>query len=199
MQAKGLSSDLISYAGPSMNPTLKVPDTLKIIPYHDPSEIEIGDVIIFKSPSKDINIVHRVVSISADGIRTRGDNNSKIDQFIIKFENISGKVISARKGKRDRVIWNGQAGQVYCLAIRGYHLIIRLLRKLGHLPYLLLARTHIFCKFLPVEKEAKVVMFTNSKQLIWNGRRIGIFMPRKGKWHIYPPYRLFINEDKLPC
>lgn len=189
----------VSYTGPSMNPTLKVSDLLEVIPYHTQSEIKIGDVVVFKSPAKDINVVHRVVSVSAEGIWTRGDNNSKIDQAPVKFESIIGKVISARKGKRPRIIWGGLQGQIYCALVRINRLITRLLLKMGHQPYRFLARTSLLGKIIPLHKETKIVIFKNSKQLILGKRVIGYFLPRKRSWRIYPPYRLFIDEAKLPC
>ena len=76
----------IVYKGPSMNPTLKAPDILHVIPYNG-GKIKCGDVIVFEHPEGDgkNRITHRVISVDSNGIRTHGDNNCNIDYFF--FDN----------------------------------------------------------------------------------------------------------------
>ena len=189
----------ISYVGPSMNPTLKVPDMIEVIPYNNQSEIRVGDIIVFKSPKNRIKVVHRVASISKNAIKTRGDNNSRADNFVLSPKDILGKVVSAQRIKKRRTIWGGIPGQFYCGLIRFCRLIVQLFFKLGHHPYHLLAKTNIIRRFLPLQSSTKIVIFKNRKQLLWGKRVIGQFLPGKGNWQIFRPFRLFIDEKKLPC
>ena len=82
----------------SMIPTINVQDGVFVKRYND---LRIGDIITYSSvdPShKGINITHRIVSrekLSNGEIyyRTKGDNNSNSDKFLVAFDKIYGKVI----------------------------------------------------------------------------------------------------------
>lgn len=52
---------------------------------------EVGDTIAFASPSdKTITILHRVVEKKSDGLVTKGDNNSVVDNWIVPVSNVKG-------------------------------------------------------------------------------------------------------------
>lgn len=89
--------DQFYYRGPSMNPTLRFPDLLYVLPYNEKRKIRCGDVIVFPSPCLNRNITPRVVSIDMQGIRTRGDNNVSIDDFVTAPSDVIGRVVYARK------------------------------------------------------------------------------------------------------
>ncbi len=55
--------------------------------------ISIGDVIVFIPGSGDKMVVHRVLSVAEDGIRTKGDNANP-DNWRLTQDNIKGKTIS---------------------------------------------------------------------------------------------------------
>lgn len=55
--------------------------------------ISVGDVIVFIPGSGDRMVVHRVLSIAEDGIRTKGDNANP-DSWRLTKDNIKGKTIS---------------------------------------------------------------------------------------------------------
>lgn len=85
---------------PSMVPTIKVKDAVLVRRMKD-SELEIGDIITFKSTDErytDLTITHRIVgtqSISNGSLvyRTKGDNNRLEDSEVVTFKNVYGKVI----------------------------------------------------------------------------------------------------------
>lgn len=60
--------------------------------------VELGDVIIFKHPIKDINLIKRVTGISYRGIEVSGDNKYFSDDSnyfgLININNIIGLVTS---------------------------------------------------------------------------------------------------------
>lgn len=55
--------------------------------------ISVGDVIVFIPDSGDKMVVHRVLSVAEDGIRTKGDNANP-DNWKLTQDNIKGKTIS---------------------------------------------------------------------------------------------------------
>lgn len=55
--------------------------------------ITVGDVIVFLPPSTDRSYVHRVTSVSENGIRTKGDN-ALPDSWKLSRDNIQGKAVS---------------------------------------------------------------------------------------------------------
>ena len=100
----------ISYAGPSMNPILKSGDLLEVVPYNG-RRIQRGDVILFFCEDEDRKVVHRVVAMHDRGVRTRGDNNGRIDPRIVSPGQVLGHVVRAQRGRRWRRIAGGWAGQ----------------------------------------------------------------------------------------
>jgi len=93
-------------SGTSMEPILSTGDVVFILPVKSPSEIRVGDVIVYKSQSGRY-IIHRVISIVSVGGRayfvTKGDNNPVPDSFGygypgVPFENVVGKVVSIGGG-----------------------------------------------------------------------------------------------------
>lgn len=82
------SSPLAVVRGNSMYPLLREGDII-ILSKRDPSEIKIGDIIVYKSLKGNL-IVHRVINIvSSNGIyyfQTKGDNNYLDDKFLNEYE-----------------------------------------------------------------------------------------------------------------
>ena len=68
----------------SMVPTLNVGDIV-IVKGVDPNTITVGTIIIFRSPSGSIDIIHRVIGIIKEGntlyFQTKGDHNSAADPW----------------------------------------------------------------------------------------------------------------------
>jgi len=89
-------------SGTSMEPILSTGDVVFILPVKSPSEISLGDVIVYKSQSGRY-IIHRVINMVSAGDKayfvTKGDNNPIPDTFGygypgVPFENVVGKVVS---------------------------------------------------------------------------------------------------------
>lgn len=60
----------------------------------DKSEIRVGDVVSYQAPTKmtQYTILHRVVRVCSDGIIVKGDNNEKIDPYVVPWRLIIGKM-----------------------------------------------------------------------------------------------------------
>jgi signal peptidase len=77
------------YTG-SMEPAIPV-GSVVVIKAVDPDTLRVGDVITFRvlePPS----ITHRIVNVTDEGFITRGDANNGPDVWVVKKENVVGKV-----------------------------------------------------------------------------------------------------------
>jgi len=83
----------------SMVPTLNVGDIV-IVKGVDPSTITVGTVIIFRSPSGSIDIIHRVIGIVKVGdmlyFQTKGDHNFAPDPWSpgVPEQNVKGVLVA---------------------------------------------------------------------------------------------------------
>jgi hypothetical protein len=191
----------MNYAGPSMNPTLKGGDGLRVIPYGD-KEICIGDVVVFAHPEGEYNVAHRVVSIDSQGIRTRGDNNTNIDPWVLRRDDIIGRVVSAQRRDGSVAIHGGTWGRILAPALWTKKQLDRTVSKIFYPAYHALAKCGLIRQWLPLHRKTRILSFNKSQgkefQLLFHNRVIGRRPPGKSQWHITRPFRLFIDESSLP-
>jgi len=94
--AYALSTDMpvVAVESNSMIPVFYKGDIL-VLNGADPSQLKIGDVIVFSVPGRDVPVVHRIVKINTDGsFQTKGDNNPgqlSFEQYVSR-SNVHGKV-----------------------------------------------------------------------------------------------------------
>ena len=190
----------LNYLGPSMNPTFKTPDYLQIIPYNG-KKIRAGDVVVFSPPGESRKIVHRVVAAGSAGIRTRGDNNTDMDPWVLRPENILGRVAGVQKGERWRRVWGGPWGQVFVLVVRIYDKIDAAISLLLHPLYHWLAKTGALKHLLKGSFKARILSFNRRGgkefQLILGSRVVGQRLPGTNSWQIKRPFRLLVDESTL--
>ena len=188
------------YTGKSMKPTFKNADILRILPYHN-IPIRCGDVIVFNPSDSNKTIVHRIVSINPQGIKTMGDNNPNVDDGHITSNNIIGRVVSTHNGKKELCISRGLTGILYISIIRLFRIINRGTSFILHYPYDWLSRLGIFRRLLPARLKIRIISFnkpTGSEMQLLIGRRVvGKFLPGKDRWQIQRPFRIFIDEASL--
>jgi hypothetical protein len=185
-----------------MNPVLKAPDILHVVPYKGEEEIQPGDVIVFPHPEGSQMVVHRVSSVNAQSIRTRGDRNSKIDPWVLNPDGIVGRVVWAQRGASRLSIWYGLKGRLYSCGMRVIRMIDVKTASLLHPAYHMLANAGVFRRLLPARMQTRVLSFDRSTgrefQLLMGRRVIGRLLPFKDTWDIRRPYRLFVIEASLP-
>ena len=75
----------------SMNPTIEKGDLVLMQKIY--VKPEIGDIITFKVPDVELPVTHRIISISGNEMRTRGDANPNEDSWRITRSNILGKIL----------------------------------------------------------------------------------------------------------
>jgi signal peptidase len=79
----------------SMSPGIKVGSAVITQPV-DTGDIEVGDIITFRSPRNGEMITHRVIAIEGENIRyfqTKGDANEDPDPYTVPVANVEGRVI----------------------------------------------------------------------------------------------------------
>jgi signal peptidase I len=193
----------VAYTGPSMNPTLREPDLLEVTPY-DSRPLQTGDAIYFEPPEGEREIVHRVVRITPNGIRTRGDNNPDDDPYFLQTENIIGQVIAAQRGSRKRRIAGGWRGALlgYIVA-RPWRVTNRGVSRLLHNAYHALASSGLFRSLLPPRLRPRLLVFESRPgqtfKLVMGQREVGRYDNLKRQWTIQRPFRLFVDETHLPA
>ena len=192
----------INYTGPSMNPTLKAGDGLFVVPYGN-RKIRIGDVVVFSYPERSHKVVHRVVAVNSQGVRTRGDNNINIDPWVLLPEDIIGRVVSTQRKSKSLPIHSGARGIITALALWPLTRVILTVTRILHPVYHMLAGSGIFIKFNWFLPKTRVLSFHRpggtEYHLLMRNRVIGRRLPGKDQWQIARPFRLFIDETSLPC
>ena len=183
-----------------MNPTLKPGDGLELYTYKSPAEIRVGDVIVYPHPSRTVDVVHRIIEIRPGGVITRGDNNNKIDPYTVRFDDIIGKVIAAKRKDRLMGIKGGKTG--FCIhkfmLFRKYFILYGLapLRIISDI----VAGSRIFTIFHSVFNLRIIHIKRNHQMqliLVSGHRAIGKQLVGSGEWQIRFPYKYFINKRLL--
>jgi len=193
--------NMINYTGNSMFPTLKTGDTFRMIPYKD-RDIRVGDVVVFNSPYGKTPIVHRVVTVSQEGVKTKGDNKLAIDDFILQPNEIIGRVVAAQRGKKGVKIFDGFPGRIYASTLEAGKRIDIVLSTILRPAYRWFAQTGIFRKLFSSWIHTRVSCFKcgdgMEMQLHLGRRIIGRRFPGQDQWYIQRPFKLFIDESILP-
>jgi signal peptidase I len=188
------------YMGSSMYPTLKPADILEVIPYKK-QKVRCGDVIVFSHPEEHNKIVHRVISVDSNGIKTRGDNSKEADSWVLEPGNIQGYVINYQRKSKQRQIMGSIAGPLLSKALRSAKLIYWFMSGLLYPIYLRLAQKGINSEKLNAFLKIRVISFCRPAgeefHLLIGRRVIGRRLPGQVQWQIKFPFRLFIDEKFL--
>jgi len=186
-----------AHNGTSMYPTVCESDLLEIEAYGD-RPIRLGDVIFFMPPDGGRRAVHRVASVTPEGVRTKGDNNNRIDPWFIRSEDVIGQVVLARQGEKRRRIYGGRVGQLWSFWIRG----LRVVEKGLSFFYHPLAQSGLLRRLVPLQKRMRIVAFRRNGErafkLLLGNWMIGHYQPGMNAWQIRRPFRLFVDVISLP-
>lgn len=189
------------YSGRSMHPTLTASDMLVVEPYHE-EDVRCGDVVVFTSPDSAGEVVHRVITVKAGRVRTRGDNNYRPDSYFVCPEMIIGRVVTAIQGGKERRVFGGRVGRILGALMRVRLLASRWISTMLHGPYHWLARTRLFTHMVPRGLQPQVVSFNRphgtEHQVFMGTRAVGKLPAGSTVWRIDRPFRLFIDESSLP-
>jgi len=184
-----------------MNPTLREPEIIEILPY-DGRRVRAGDVVFLLPREADHAVVHRVVRVTPAGISTQGDNNAEEDALLLQPSDIEGQVVAAWRGQRRRVIAGGPTGRLTKRWLRPQAVIDGGMSRLFHPLYEALSRWGVIARLLPASLQPRVVLFQaqglEEFRLLLGGRVIGRYDGRKRQWRIQRPFRLLVDERVLP-
>ncbi|MBI5833758.1 MAG: hypothetical protein HZB16_15805 [Armatimonadetes bacterium] len=97
------------FEGRSMWPTLREPALLDIEPV-GLDQVRRGDVLAFRSAEAGGHVIHRAVTHTPAGWRTRGDNNPADDPELLTAERLLGRVVACSVGRQRRRVRNGGLG-----------------------------------------------------------------------------------------
>jgi SynChlorMet cassette protein ScmC len=206
------SSDavFVVYTGPSMNPTLAQPDVLEVVPYTGSGSVSApgsrqpcaGDVIYFVPAGTGRGIVHRVMAMTPQGIRTRGDNNPGDDPDLVQLPDVVGRVVAAHRGSHRRRIAGGWPGQLSCHIARWQRALQRPAGRLLRRAYRSLHLSALGHRLLPGRLQPRVVRFEARRgvylKLLLGDRLIGHYDTHARRWIIRLPFRLLVDEAALP-
>ena len=190
-----------SYSGPSMNPTLREPEIMEIMPY-DSMPLRVGDVVFFLPPETDHLVVHRIICVTPAGISTLGDNNTQEDTLLLQPKSIKGQVVAAWRGQKRRKIAGGYQGWLTGRWLQWRRTLDHGLSLLLHPLYQVLSRWGLIAWVLPASFRPRVVVFhargQDQLQLLLGHRIIGRYDDQRQLWQIQRPFRLFVDERALP-
>lgn len=191
-----------AYVGPSMNPTLREPEIMEILPYGNRS-LRVGDVVIYLPPESDQAVVHRIIRISAAGIATRGDNNNLVDPFLLQPKSIKGQVVAVWGGRQQwRKVAGGLPGRLISHWLHLRRVLDYGVSSLLHPIYHFICRGKLIARMLPVPFRPRVIVFhsrgSEQFQLLMGKRMIGRYDEQKRQWLIQRPFQLFVDVTALP-
>ncbi|CAK0745063.1 signal peptidase I [Gammaproteobacteria bacterium] len=190
-----------AYTGPSMNPTLREPEMMEVVPY-DNRPLRVGDVIFFVPPQNEQPVVHRIVRVIPAGISTRGDNNVEEDRFLLQPPDIKGQVVAVWRGQKRREIAGGLPGQWISRWRHWLRIPDNGVSYLLHPLYSALSRRGLIAKWLPTPFRPRIIVFQTQGQdqyrLLLGKHIIGRYDEEKRQWQIQRPFRLLVDERALP-
>ena len=189
------------YRGTSMNPTLFEPEMLTVMPYKGKNPKK-GDIICYRLGQKNNGVVHRIIALKGNSIKTRGDNSASPDDYTVDKSAVIGRVTASIRNDKRRTVYGGHAGLIDMHLQRVSRKINRFVSKLLKKSYYCLSASGVFRKIKPRSMVFKVAIFEKHlriyPKLVLNGRTVGTFDFRTNTWQIKRPYRLFVDEKKLP-
>ena len=196
---------LVIYKGRSMNPTLMEPELMEVVSIGFNS-IRIGDVILYHHPyDAQKNVVHRVVDIQVRALKTRGDNNTRNDPYVVTADHVIGMVVASWRKDVRRVVRGGWMGRASATLWLFRALAIKIASQLFlSRAYRLLSSwmSPMAIYLLPTTFQPRVIHYPEQSQWRYQifiaNRRIGRFDVTTGQWEIRRPYRLIVDVEKLP-
>lgn len=188
------------YHGSSMSPTLKPADVLHVVPCASES-LSVGDVVVFEPENGGTAVVHRVVVMEGQWVKTKGDANADPDPRPVAPGAILGRVLLADGPDGVRRIHGGIRGRMAASLVGVRTVAARAISRAFHRPYMLLAKSGIGLVLKPVLPRFRAVAFQRGKgielRLFLGDIPIGLLPATRDRWLIRRPFRLLVDENML--
>jgi signal peptidase I len=196
------NQNTLVYLGTSMSPTLDELDIIEFSPYTD-SHPRKGDVIIIQRHEEPERlIIHRIVMVSSQGIRTQGDNCAMMDPWILSLSEILGRVTSARRKNTIIRIHRGYFGFLKFIYLRTIARVLRICKAVARHPYQWFTDRKLPSRLISPFLSCRMITFSGSDRsethLFLGPVCIGRLQKGTGIWEIKAPYRLLIDPTLFP-
>lgn len=183
----------IVYNGFSMSFIFQDFDVLCYVPK---KRIRPGDIVVINFPEKNYKIIHRVISVGKQGIRTAGDCNPYPDKWILTPDQIMGYISHGYRGRKQFKVHGGLLGLFHRFQARLKNRAIKLVHPVLNIIYYNIPLSCLM-KYLV---QPRLITFKRHNgtelQLLFLGKVIGRRFPGE-EWKIKFPFKFFLHEASL--
>lgn len=192
--------DIRFYHGRSMAGTFRPGDCLTVVPI-GLADVRPGDVVVYRGwdyQEDPTELVHRIVAVVPEGLRTRGDSNPCLDTTLVTQDNLLGQVTYVERSGKMRLVHHGRIGLLRARVIHARLVILRLVKQVGRGPYCWLrGRSFVVSCWRP--KITKVALQSKEGYLvkyICSGRTVARYWPTTGRFECRKPFDLVIPRPE---
>jgi len=159
--------------GNSMFPLLQNRDMLE---FKETDQYRVGDIVLFESSDKKW-IVHRILKVREEFFYTKGDNNLKSDNTLLRNDNILGIVTARWRNGRRLKIARGYLGVLqYQLYVGYFHFRRTVVKIIGQ--YFLLSKIRNRLEaILPTPTEVMFLKNDKKQKTLYLGSALSQVMP----------------------
>jgi hypothetical protein len=193
-QNTGLKEKKFRYTGTSMRSTFKPGQVLYVHPKAE--GVQPGDVVVYQKDGE--YIVHRVKTVQANSVTTRGDNNPRDDKEFIPLGQIVGVVEKIDDWGNLRPVTGGRMGLWLAHLRWGAIPFVNHLRRVTGAPYRWLKARHWIGRFWHPEIITIQLLTPEGimvKYLV-RGKTVATWQPQKAWFTCRRPYDLVIFPPK---
>jgi hypothetical protein len=183
----------IVYNGFSMSSTFQDLDVLCYIPK---KKIRPGDVVVINMPENKRKIIHRVISVGEQGIRTAGDCNTYPDKWLLSPDQVVGSISYGYRGKKRFRVRGGSVGLAHRFKARLKSRIIKFVYPVLSI----ICYNPSLSRLMKYLIRPRLIAFKRPDgtelQLIFFRKVIGRRFPGQ-EWQIKSPFRFFLHEASI--
>ncbi|MCK4726598.1 MAG: hypothetical protein KAT29_12375, partial [Anaerolineales bacterium] len=134
-------------------------------------------------------------------IRTRGDNGSEDDPWLLQDTDIHGRVVTSWRGQNRRINHGGRLSLFKARSIYWVRSLDRSVTRLVRPIYHSLARFDFIRSHIPSRFKPRVIAFHTKERvhllIMLGNREVGRYHARRKQWEIQRPFQLFVDEFAL--
>jgi len=161
------------------------------------AEVRRGDVVVyhgFTPAGQPTDVVHRVVEVTPQGLRTRGDNNRLLDHGLLTEDALLGRVARVVRGGRARVVHGGGWGLWNARVRRGARRLWLGCKAAGRPAYRWLRQSG-FVRLVWRPRVTRLLVTNGARtvlKIVHRGRTVAWIGLRSGRGECIKPYDLVL-------